>query len=123
MMDRTKVALLTTLTLLPLAGCADKPVLDEAAHAFAAAQQAIAEGDTEQAMDLLNTSIDKRPNEWYYHERAKLHAQNGDDELATADIEAGLELDPENPDLAYLKKELKKPVRSRFKRASPMSSK
>lgn len=104
-------------------GCAEKSGMDEAATLFTEAKAAVDAGDSAKAIELLDQSIASRPDPWYYHLRAKLHAENGDDELAKADIEAGLELDPENDDLTYIQKELRKPVKSRFKKAPPMASK
>ena len=37
-----------------------------------------------------------------------MHAENGDDDDAKADIEAGLELEPEHSELLWLKKQMKK---------------
>ena len=111
------------MVLLVLIGCKEKPVLDEAATSFVEAQQAIEDGDTAKAIELLDDSIAKRPDPWTYHMRAKIHAENGDDDLAKSDVTAGLELDPENEDLLFIQKELRKPVKSRFKKAPPMASK
>ena len=77
-------------------------------------------------MELLDASIAARPDPWAYLERAKLRAENDDDAAAKADVEAGLELDPEHADLLWLQKELKKSKRSRFKgrsKAPPSASK
>ena len=108
--------LLCALLLLGLStGCKRTPILDEAAVNLVDARQAIADGDATKAMELLMTSIDARPNTWAYFERAKLHADHGDDEAAKADIEAGLELDPEHSELVWLQKQMKKPKAARFK--------
>ena len=97
-------------------GCGySDPGLDEAATALVEAKQALAAGDSGQAMDLLDASIESRPDPWAYLERAKLHAENDDDVAAQSDVEAGLELDPQHSDLLWLQKELKKPKTSRFK--------
>ena len=78
--------------LLCCLGCGEDSVLDEAATSFVAAQEAVEAGDTAKAIEFLDDSIAKRPDVWSYHLRAKLHAENGDDELAKADVESGLEL-------------------------------
>lgn len=117
------VMLLGLCAMLVCAGCSEESVLDEAAKSFVAAQEAVEAGDTAKAIEFLDDSIAQRPDVWSYHLRAKLHAENGDDDLARADIEAGLELAPEQDDLLYLQKELKKPVKSRFKKEPPMAAK
>ena len=112
-----------TVFLLALVGCGEKPVLDEAATSFVEAQEAIEAGDTAKALELLDDSIAKRPDVWSYYHRAKIHSDNGDDELAKADVQAGLDLEPEHSDLLYLQKEMKKPQKARFRKAPPMASK
>ena len=92
-----------------LSACSGKPILDEAAVGLIEARKAIDEGDNTKAIELLDASIAARPDSWSYYERAKLHAGNGDDDLAKEDIAAGLELDPEHSDLLWLQKQLKKP--------------
>lgn len=96
-------------------GCSEKSVLDEAATNLVEAQKAIAEGDRVKAMELLDASIAAGPDTWSYYERARLHADNGDDAKAKSDIEAGLELDEEHSELLWLQKQLKKPKNKRFK--------
>lgn len=104
------------VVLIFLCGCSgDEPVLDEAAAALVEARSAIAAGDTTKAMELLDLSITARPDTWSYYERARLHAENGDDAAAAADIAAGLELDEEHAELLWLQKQLKKSKKSRFK--------
>ena len=79
-----------------LVGCGgSKSVLDEADQALVDARQAIADGDNETAIALLDQSISLKPDTWSYFERAKLHAEEGNDDEAKADIAAGLEIEPE----------------------------
>ncbi len=101
--------------LLLLSGCGKKPVLDEAATLFVQANEAIEAGETDKAIELLSQSLEERPDPWTYYERGRLYAEVGEDESASADIEAGLALDEEHSDLLWLQKQLKKPSRSRFK--------
>ncbi len=102
--------------LVLFCGCGPgEPKLDAAGNHFVEAQQALAAGDTEKAMEHLDASIAARPDPWAHFQRAKLHADAGDDEAAKQDCEAGLALDEQNSDLLWLQKELKKPARSRFK--------
>jgi tetratricopeptide (TPR) repeat protein len=88
--------------------------LDDSAKSFVAAQQAMAEGDKEKAKELLTNSIAARPDPWAYFQRAQLYADEGEDQAARADCQAGLELDPENTNLQWLAGELKKPKGNRF---------
>lgn len=97
-------------------GCGGKKFeLSEAEQALIDARTAIAEGDSTKAIEFLDISIEANPDTWSFYERAKLHAENGDDEAAKADIAAGLELEPEHSELLWLQKQLKKSKSSRFK--------
>jgi tetratricopeptide (TPR) repeat protein len=89
--------------------------LDDSKSSLIEAQQALSDGDTEKAMELLSASIEAKPNPWAYYQRARLHVDAGDDAAAQADCQAGLELDPEHSDLQWLASELKKPAAQRFK--------
>jgi hypothetical protein len=91
------------------------PGLDDAGKALVEAQQALAGGDSKKAMELLNVSIDARPDPWAYFQRAQLHVDGGDDEAARPDCRSGLALDPEHSDLLWLQAELDKSVTGRFK--------
>ena len=75
--------------LLLLSGCGKKPVLDEAATLFVQANEAIEAGETDKAIELLSQSLEERPDPWTYYERGRLYAEVGEDESASADIEAG----------------------------------
>ena len=104
------------LISLMVAGCGGSgSVLDEADQALVDARAAIASGDQAKAIELLEVSISLKPDTWSYYERARLLAENGDDDAAREDIDAGLELDPEHAELLWLQKQIKKPKRSRFK--------
>lgn len=98
-----------------LLGCSPEPSLDDAALQLMEAREAVEAGDTDKAVQLLTASIEARPDPWAYYERAKIAAKEGEDDDAKADIEAGLELDPEHSELLWLEKQVKKPRRSRFK--------
>lgn len=107
-----------------LTGCGGAgPVLDEADQALVDARTAVASGDQAKAIELLDVSISLKPDTWSYYERARLLAETGDDDAARKDIDSGLELDPEHAELLWLKKQIKKPKRSRFKGAPPSASK
>lgn len=133
-MDRMKhtkhgmtVIIVACLFALFVAGCGSKKFeLTEGQAAFAEAKKAIQYGDTATAITWLDKAIEAEPDTWPYYERAKLHAENGDDELAKADIVAGLEIDSEHSDLLWLQKQMKKSKASRFKGKSgqpPQASK
>jgi tetratricopeptide (TPR) repeat protein len=101
-------------------GCSssDGPNLDDADRHFIAAEKAMAAGDKEQAIKELDASIAVRPTSWAYFKRGQLHAAVGNDQQAQADVQKGLELNPEDKDLKWLEKELKKPATRRFKGAA-----
>ncbi|HMO83976.1 MAG TPA: hypothetical protein PKC18_03550 [Lacipirellulaceae bacterium] len=79
-----------------------------------AARQALESGDSERARHELDLAIAARPMVWSYFERARLHAQSGDDAAAQQDVDAGLQLDAESTDLLWLQAELQKPAGQRF---------
>ncbi len=116
-------AILVSVAVVAISGCKDEPILDEAAVGLIEARKAIDEGDSAKAIELLTASIESSPSPWSYYERAKLFAEDGDDEVAKEDIAAGLELDPEHSDLLWLQKQMKKSKSSRFKQPPPSTSK
>lgn len=85
---------------------------DEAAKLFLEAMK-VRSTDQAQAQELLTESIDTRPSYNAYFHRAWIYALQGKDELAQADLNAGLELEPESRDLKWLKGELQKPAAKR----------
>ena len=102
-------------------GCSDgREELPEGTESYLQAQDALAAGDTDTALQHLNRSIELEPDVWAYYARAKIYAER-DDAAAIADCEAGLAIDPEHEELKWLRKELKKPQSSRFqgRRAEP----
>ena len=111
--------------LLVMCGCGkSKSATSQANDLFLQAKNFLAAGDTTKALDALNQSIAAEPTLWSYHERAKLHAQLGDVQSALADCEAALQLDPQDPDAAWLKTEIAKPAAERFRgklKSSPSS--
>ncbi|MCO6043686.1 hypothetical protein NG895_07185 [Aeoliella sp. ICT_H6.2] len=115
------------LIVLSLAGCGQRnsPEQQPATRHFLAAQEALAKGDKEAAIRSFTASIDAKPNGWAYMERAKLYLDQGNDEAAIADCEAGLAIEPKNEDFKWLLAEAKKPANDRFKGkfAQPPSAK
>jgi Tfp pilus assembly protein PilF len=85
---------------------------DEAARLFLEAMK-VRPTDQARALQLLTESIEVRPSYNAYFHRAWIHALQGRDEQAQADLQAGLELEPENRDLKWLEGELKKPAGQR----------
>jgi Tfp pilus assembly protein PilF len=120
---RWKIAILLALVVC---GCGkSKSSTEQANDLFLEAKGFMASGDTTKALDALNRSIATEPTLWSYHERAKLHAQLGDDHAALADCAAALDLDPQDPDAAWLKSEIAKPAAERFRgkfKSSPSSN-
>lgn len=118
-----KIAVLLSLVIC---GCGKSTsATSQANDLFLEAKGFLASGDTTKALDALNQSIAAEPTLWSYHERAKLHAQLGDDQSALADCAAALQLDPEDPDAAWLKSEIAKPAAERFRgkfKSSPSSN-
>ncbi len=107
---------ITLFLALLVLGCGGKKFeLSESEAALVEARKAIADGDSAKALEFLDASIAASPDTWAYYERARLHAENGDDDDAKADIECGLELEPEHSELLWLKKQMKKSKKSRFK--------
>ena len=47
-------------------------------------------------------------------ERIKLNGKQGNDAAVEEDVQAILELDPENRDVAWIRTEMKKPAAARF---------
>jgi tetratricopeptide (TPR) repeat protein len=96
-------------------GGSEGPKLSDSSKYLVEARRALGDGDTDAALKALDASIAAEPNEWAYLDRAKLHATLGNDQAALDDCEALVRLKPDNPDVAWIKGELKKPVADRFK--------
>ena len=79
------------------------------------AQEAMDAGETTKAVEALDASIAAEPTIWAYAIRARIHAETGNDQAAEADCLAGLAMDETNEELAWVKRELKKPKDKRFK--------
>ncbi len=111
-----KPRLLTLLiALLVAAGCGENnKQLSNASDLFLKGKELQAAGDQAKALEAYDQSIAAEPSVWSYHERAKLHAQMGNDKAAIEDCEAALKLDPEDPDALWLKAEFAKPAGQRF---------
>ena len=111
---------------LVICGCSkSKSTTSQANDLFLKGKGFLASSDTANALDALNQSIAIEPALWSYHERAKLHAQLGDDRAALADCAAALELEPQDHDAAWIKSEIAKPASERFRgkfKSSPSSN-
>lgn len=121
-----KFVAITTILLVHL-GCgpSEDPIGEDVSH-FLNGKTAMDRGDTEVALQEFNKSIELNPDAWAFYYRAKLHADKNEDEKATADCEAGLELDPNHAELKWLQVELKKSPEQRFKgrnASAPQSAK
>lgn len=75
---------------------------------------AIVAGDNAKGMELLNKCLEIKPSHYAYMERAKLYMSMKETQKAIDDCKKGLELDPQNKDLAWLLGELQKPEPKRF---------
>lgn len=117
-MDRRFPGIVWSLALVAgFSGCEDPNLVagrksDALYHAAAEAQQ---QGDHPKALDLFSQAIATRPSGYAYLGRAKLYLEMKDEANANRDVEAGLQLDPEHRDLIWLRDQLKKPEKQRFK--------
>ena len=62
-----------------------------------------------EALSQIDEAIRQQPTAWRYHKRARIHVLRKDYDLALADIEAGLNLDPETPWIVALQLEADAP--------------
>jgi Tfp pilus assembly protein PilF len=98
-----------------LAGCESRPQeMPSSATSYLDAQKHFAAGETQQALEAVNASIEQEPSPWAYLLRARLHLQQGNESDALRDCEAGLQLEPNDPGLTWFKTELAKPAAARF---------
>jgi hypothetical protein len=109
---------LALLASFGMTGCSgEKQELSTPNQLLIEAQQLVAEGHNEQAMEKLNASIAGGPTIWALRTRARLLAERGDDQAALADCDAALQLAPDDADASWIKKELQKPLAQRFQGA------
>lgn len=113
--SKLKTACWAVFAAIALGGCGGSKATPtaEANRLFLEAQQLTADGKVAEAKETLTASIAAEPTKWAYVELAKLNAQT-DDVQAAADCEAALKIFPEDPDLLWLREELKKPKEKRF---------
>ena len=77
-------------------GCGDaEQELGSATEHFLAAQEALAQGNKQLAIEELGKSIDLQPDPWAYYQRAQVYNELGDDAKALADCDAGLAMNAE----------------------------
>jgi tetratricopeptide (TPR) repeat protein len=99
-------------------GCGTPPTqMPTSDSLYLEAQQHYSKGQNAEALTKLDSSIAAGPTAWAYFLRARIRAQQGDDQAALADCEEGLKLDPADTKLAWLKGELGKPQQARFQGA------
>jgi tetratricopeptide (TPR) repeat protein len=104
--------------VLAFIGCGTPPTqMPTSDSLYLEAQQHYAKGQNEEALTKLDSSIVAGPTAWAYFLRARIRAQQDDDQAALADCEEGLKLDPGDSKLAWLKGELGKPQQARFQGA------
>jgi tetratricopeptide (TPR) repeat protein len=108
---------LTSLALMAI-GCGTPAApMPSSDSLYLEAQQHYSKGENDQAIEKLIASIDAGPTSWSYFLRARIYAQQGNDQAALADCEEGLKLDPADTKLIWLKGELGKPQQARFQGA------
>lgn len=105
-----------SVLMCALAGCSGERATPtaEANRLLLEAKQFAADGKVEAAKEAFAASIAAEPTKWAYLERAKLEAEADDVQAAAADCDAALKLFPADPDLVWLREELKKPKEQRF---------
>ena len=99
------------VSLLP--GCSDN-ALDHSVELRVAADEALANGNTELAIEKFSDALEASPDVSTYYQRGRLYAELGRDAEAESDCALGLELDPNNEELLWLRKQLKLPPQQRF---------
>lgn len=106
---------LVAASLLSLGCSGEQAPISNASQLFIDAQAQLTSGNREQALELLNASIEAEPSTWSLLERSKLQEQLGNDQAALEDCAAVRALEPDDPDVGWLQGELKKPKAQRFK--------
>ena len=119
----TRVLSVLLLASVAFGGGCQRSQVKESTRLHAAATQAILDGNDALAIEKLTASLESEPTVGAYLSRAKLYEKTGEDNLAMADCDAGLALNPEHKDLKWLQDELQKPKSQRFKKAAPSASK
>jgi Tfp pilus assembly protein PilF len=79
--------------------------------------------DADKCLELLEKSVVAEPTVPAYFHLAWIYAKRGTTDKAEENIKAGLELDPENTNLLWLDKEMKKPEKKRSFKMPPSSRK
>ena len=104
---------------LVVAGCGGNGARDGSVFQHDEAQKLFLEAlkvrptDQDQALELLDRSIEAKPTFNAHFHRAWLYALKGTDEKASEDINAGLAMEPASTDLKWLEAEMKKPAGQR----------
>ena len=95
---------------------------DEAAQKFIEALK-VRTTDEEKCLQLLNEVLEEKPLAAAYFHRAWIEAKRDQIDAAVADTAAGLEVEPEHPDLLWLQGELNKPADKRSLNMPPSATK
>jgi tetratricopeptide (TPR) repeat protein len=127
MLARRSVWYVLAIASLAVGGCGDDQMGGHKATAeedlFHQANMALSDGKNDEAIDLLQQSIDTKPEPYSYFLRAKILESVGREDEAIKDCETGLKLPKEvetdqasaHEDLEWLLAECKKPKGQRFK--------
>jgi len=98
---------------LALAGC--RPEFDNTTQYMMEAQQALANGDQNAAIEKYTAAIESSSDPTAYFERARLYADLGRLEEATADCNKAKELGYKAADVDWLSKQIQRPEAQRFR--------
>ena len=127
MLAQRSVWCVLAIVSLAVGGCGDDQMGGHTATAeedlFHQANMAWGEGKNDEAIDLLQRSVDSKPEPYSYFLRAKILESVGREDEAMKDCETGLKLPKEvetdqasaHDDLEWLLAECKKPKGQRFK--------
>ena len=99
---------------ISLSGCSERDI-EKSTVPYRDAMKAKQDGDIPRALELLAQSIETQPTAWAYYDRAQIYIDQEKDDLAKADVTAGLKVDPLHDGLRWLDRELAKSAAQRFK--------
>lgn len=102
------------VVLCMLAGGCGGQQLPDAVNYHMEAIVAAEKEDYETAIEMITRAIERNESSDALLDRARFQLAMGRDEEALADCRAGLNLEPDHPDLVWLKGEIEKPADWRF---------
>lgn len=102
------------VVVIMLAGGCGGHQLPDAVNYHMEAIVAAEEEDYETAIELITRAIQQNESPDALFDRARFYLAVGRDQEALADCRSGLKLEPDHPDLVWLRSEIEKPVDRRF---------